>query len=438
MAKQITVAESQQMAALLTGVERMTSLISRCRIYEALYLKTKQSEQEDLGSAVTNLTSALVTLYTTMLEFLASALRASGQNLISRTLHAIFNPAGFLENSQTLEENVAIEADNCERIHTRRVHAGAEEQIQQLKRILADLKTPILRIDSRVATLCERLDSSERLSILKWISDICYEENHFHACQGRTKGTGKWLLQHEKYREWCSSSASMILWLHGNREYTSFRLFRKRVLTRSIAGAGKTKLVSIVVDDLLQKFEQLPNDEAFAYFYCDRNQSDLQNPTLILSSFVRQLSTLRNYGIPRSIVQMYDQNRQTAFASRTLKLEESQILLAELFQTYPQITLVVDALDECDKDIRSEFIDILEKFVDESPNPIKIFISSRRDRDIEDRFKDGPSLGISATDNQDDIATFVRHEIPKFRRIKISTELEELVYNTVVRRSEGM
>ncbi|MCJ1425780.1 hypothetical protein MMC29_003680 [Sticta canariensis] len=208
--------------------------------------------------------------------------------------------------------------------------------------------------------------------------------------------------------------------------------------TRKSAGAGKTKLVSIVVDDLLQKFEQLPNDEAFAYFYCDRNQSDLQNPTLILSSFVRQLSTLRNHGIPRSIVQMYDQKRQTAFASGTLKLKESQTLVADLFQTYPQITLVVDALDECDKNTRSEFIDILEKFVDESPNPIKIFISSRRDRDIEDRFKDGPSLGISATDNRDDIATYVRHEIPKFRRMKISPELEELVYNTLVRRSEGM
>ena len=37
--KQMPVAESQQMGALLIGVEKMTPLIGRCQIYEALYLK---------------------------------------------------------------------------------------------------------------------------------------------------------------------------------------------------------------------------------------------------------------------------------------------------------------------------------------------------------------------------------------------------------------
>lgn len=45
---------------------------------------------------------------------------------------------------------------------------------------------------------------------------------------------------------------------------------------------------STVIDDLLDTFKQRPNDEAFAYFYCERTQSDRQEPDLISSSFVRQ------------------------------------------------------------------------------------------------------------------------------------------------------
>lgn len=219
--KQITVAETQQMSALFTGVEKITSLISRCQIYEALYLRREQSEQEQWKLAVKVFTSALTNLYATMLSFLASAIRAYKRGTLGRTLSAILNPAeedSFLDRCQTLENNVAIEVDNCERIHTRQTQTGSEEQIQKLKSILEDLQTPILRVDSRVADLCEKLESSERLNILTWISGIPYEENHDFARQGRMSETGKWLLQHGKYHEWRASSASMILWLHGDRE----------------------------------------------------------------------------------------------------------------------------------------------------------------------------------------------------------------------------
>lgn len=210
------------MVALLTGVEKMTSLISCCQIYEALYLETEHSEREDWKQAITNLTSALVTLYAAMLSFLASAIQIFNQGTVTRTLCAILNPAGvigFIKTCQALEINVTIEVENCERIDSRRAHASSGDQVQELTRILADLKTPILQIDLRVAALCENLDSSERLSIFQRISAIRHEENHKFACQGQTSGTGGWLLRDERYREWRMFSASMILWLHGDREY---------------------------------------------------------------------------------------------------------------------------------------------------------------------------------------------------------------------------
>lgn len=218
--KQIAMVESQQMGALLTGVERISRLIGSCQIYEDLFLNVEQPE-EKWKSAMTNLVSALVALYAAMLSFLASAIRIYNQNPVSRTLRAVLNPAeviGFLDKCQVLENKVAIEVSNCERIQSRQIQATSEERMQKLKQILVDLQTPILRIDSRVAALCENLEKSERLNILEWISSIRYEENHFFACEGRTNGTGEWLLNHARYREWRASSASMILWLHGDRE----------------------------------------------------------------------------------------------------------------------------------------------------------------------------------------------------------------------------
>lgn len=231
----MTVSESQQMGALLTGVEKITPLIGRCQIYETLYLKNDQSKPEWMP-AVKNLMSALVNLYAALLGFLAGATRFYSQGIISRTLNAILNPAeviGFINKCQTLENNVAVEVDNCERIHAHQTQANSEEQIHNLKHILEAFQTPILRTDSRVAALCEKLDSSERLSILEWISHIRYEENHFFACQGRTSGTGEWLLQHEKYRKWRASSASMILWLHGDRKCHCVANTTRIFLTRS-------------------------------------------------------------------------------------------------------------------------------------------------------------------------------------------------------------
>lgn len=119
-------------------------------------------------------------------------------------------------------------------------------------------------------------------------------------------------------------------------------------------------------------------------------------------------------------------------------MEESYKILDDLFQIYNQITLVVDALDECDKNTRSAFIDILHKLVDKSPKPLKVFISSRRDRDITHCFEKGPNLYIRAVDNRDDIALFVNNEVGKFWQEEIKSELKQLICDTLVEKSEGM
>jgi ankyrin repeat domain-containing protein 50 len=236
----MAVAESQQMGALLIGVERVTYLISRCRIYEILYLYSKQSGQAvahlelaetSVELAVANLKSALVVLYAAMLRFLAMAIRLCEKSPGKRAIHGILNPdqvVSFVQECQTLETRVDNEASNCERTCS---HTTREK--------LAGLQEPIMRTDSRVAALYDKLNETERLEILAWVSDIPYESNHYAARKGHTPGTGEWLLRHERYREWRGSSASMILWLHGIRKCRAIHPLLWFLLTMSISRCRK-------------------------------------------------------------------------------------------------------------------------------------------------------------------------------------------------------
>lgn len=110
--------------------------------------------------------------------------------------------------------------------------------------------------------------------------------------KGWTQGTGQWFLDHSQYREWRDSSASTILWLHGPRKFWHVKQVTKLIIY--LAGAEKTKLVSNVIESLIETNTNSSNNQMLAYFYCDRNQTDRQQLTQILNSFVRQLSVIQS------------------------------------------------------------------------------------------------------------------------------------------------
>lgn len=211
-----------------------------------------------------------------------------------------------------------------------------------------------------------------------------------------------------------------------------------------LAGTGKTKLVSHVVDNLRRRLSSSPNDEALAYFYCDRNRTDYQTPTSILSSFVRQLSISRDGQlVQQSTVLLYDKKKSTGFASSQLSLEECQDQLRELTAIYPQTTLILDALDECDKSTRIGLMNFLNELVKRSSRLLKIFIASRPDLDLRIKFEPGLNVEIKVDDNEKDIKKYVEDTItntnsPPYWQTRISKELRESVCETLVSRSEGM
>lgn len=130
------------------------------------------------------------------------------------------------------------------------------------------------------------------------------------------------------------------------------------LLTRiaQLAGAGKTKLVSTVIDDLLPRYSDLSN-KALVCFYCDRNVADFRTVESIMNSIIRQLATsITGDPILHPVLELYQEKEKNAFILGKPTFEESVKALLDLLPSHQQITIIVDALDECEQQTRGKLV----------------------------------------------------------------------------------
>lgn len=113
--------------------------------------------------------------------------------------------------------------------------------------------------------------------------------------------------------------------------------------------------------------------------------------------------------------------------------------IQKMVDAYPRTTIILDALDECDEGSRSRMMDILDVLLKGSSTKLKVMILSRPDSDIRDRFKRYPFIEISATDNHNDIAVFVKRAIERHPRwTKMDSQLRSEVMSVLLEKSQGM
>lgn len=245
-------------------------------------------------------------------------------------------------------------------------------------------------------------------------------------CHDRLPETGTWILRRQEFLNWDSSNASQILWLHG------------------IPGSGKSKLVSVVVDHVI---ERRPAD-TIAYFYCMRNPAEPQraNPDEILRSLVKQLASNKDT-IREPVALLYREMKKEAEKDggepEQLGVAETTKLLIALSR-HESMTIIIDALDECDSDRRYELLESLDYIIQHASKAVKVFVSSRNDGDIVCRLENSPNVTIQATDNEQDIGHFVQVEVERAVRNKrllqgaVSEELKKTIIKSLNKKAQGM
>ena len=430
---QVAISDIVKFDFVVEGAESIARMLGRYAIFEEIYLRRTSKASMELENA-------LVRLYSTILMYESKAKRFFDQSSSKRILRSAFvieDEFGSLARKMDLEQShvdrcaATLGAENQNNISDslEALSISQYEKHARLMDLLHSIDGPILRMSSQLNDIEDNLDKSKRYEILRWLSAQPYIEHHEQISKKALAGTGKWLLEDPIYAKWHRGSTSSLLWLHGK------------------VGAGKSTLVSIVIEDAMRRSEAGQSPPP-VYFYCSRDAAEPQrsDPAAILSSIVRQLSCAEP-GLPLlpPVIEKYEKKGQ-GFSSQGLQFGESCELIMKLIEHYPVTTIVIDALDECNPDKREMLLDAIEGLLQNSSlGLLKVFLSSRDDQDIACTLREYPNLDLVSSRNSADIEAFVREEtnrlVKKQRLLRNShakQALKTLIIDEVSRAADGM
>ncbi|CRK41915.1 hypothetical protein BN1723_015991, partial [Verticillium longisporum] len=248
-------------------------------------------------------------------------------------------------------------------------------------------------------------------AIIDWLTMIDYGPKQSDFIARRQGGTGQWLLSSMEYREW-SETADQTLFCPG------------------IPGAGKTIITSIVVDDLCTRYRS--NEHVgIAYIYCDFQRQQEQKVEELLMSLLKQLTQGRS-SLPECVKFLHDEHRR----KRTRpSFDEVSRTLRHVADSYSRTFIIVDALDECQRNdgCRARFL--TELFNLQAECGANIFATSRCIPEITDRFSASTILEIRA--NDEDVRRYLDGRILQSGRTLLEKCREE-IRNEITEVSDGM
>lgn len=263
--------------------------------------------------------------------------------------------------------------------------------------------------------LVQNQDDAERKAILDWLTPTNYSSQHNDFIERREPGTGEWFLESQEYGD-----------LVSRIEPTLF--------SPGIPGSGKTILASIVIDDLLNRYQSDPN-VGIAYIYLNFRQQEVQKLPHLLSSLLKQLLYKRPT-LPESIRELHDEH--TVKGTRPSIAELSAALNA-VAASYKSVFLVIDALDECRvaDGCRQEFINQLLSLQMQKGVGSSLFVTSRFIPEITEHFDDCLTLHIRASD--EDVQKYVDSNLSRLSRcVRDDKELQGEIKREIVKCVDGM
>ncbi|GKZ77750.1 hypothetical protein AnigIFM56816_000533 [Aspergillus niger] len=388
VALEIPVKFADEMVALLGTVERVLQATYRGREYESAYA----TGNNDIADT---LRRNLVNVYQAILELLSYSINMLSKSTWTRILDTMFDKgSGLFSELTAKEEELAKTAQACSA-------ATGGKTLYHLQ----DVRRHLPRIETQVAESLEKLEWGEAMEILDWISPVKYGSHHNDVRGNRTPGTGEWLLQNGTFRDWEESSSSAVLWLRGSHTLT-----------------------------------RVPNDEGFAYFYCNRTEDNRTRPLAVAQSYVRQLSASASKSSSLYIQsRLRSTYRELRMSAEDLDFKRCRTLLTEFLNLYPRTTLVLDAFDECDPASRGDLLQLFQDLLSSSTRPVKLFIASRPDGDVQQQVRSHPNIDIQATDNHQDIQAYISQEMLKLiEKNSAFGELQTTIELTLSDKSQGM
>jgi hypothetical protein len=145
-------------------------------------------------------------------------------------------------------------------------------------------------------------------------------------------------------------------------------------------------LDSSTVIDAIQPVKSA--DDGFAYFYFDFIELKTRHPKYFLRSLLAQLFVNQ----PTLIQDHFGDLVQRMIGNHEPPSDSSELvgLIVDASSHFNSVTLVIDALDECIS--REDLLPLFERL--SATGNIRIFVTSRKERDIRDTFKGQPEIAL--------------------------------------------
>lgn len=194
---------------------------------------------------------------------------------------------------------------------------------------------------------------------------------------------------------------------------------------------------SLVVEKLSAQYE-LSNNVGISFVYC--NYKEPQEAAIYVRLFIKQLSRRMNE-LPVELEALYDKHYSNA---STPGYTELQGVLVQISKHFEKVFLVLDALDECTDDQRRELFEVLHGIVSPgatNPGNINLFITSRKEQDIQRAFQRFPIIEIEARKVNEDIESYVTAQLDQYLQdgtLMITDTLKCKILTALVDRAGGM
>ncbi|KAH8728164.1 ankyrin repeat domain-containing protein [Phaeosphaeriaceae sp. PMI808] len=265
------------------------------------------------------------------------------------------------------------------------------------------IKSAVDKVQHGQATASQRM-------LLEWISSSDYPAQQSDMIKRRQEKTCQWFLDAPEVARWLNEVKTTLF-------------------CPGIPGAGKTMVAAVAVDHLLSSARN--DTHGVAYVYCNYKSQADQDAASMLAAILKQLvqGRLSTLG---SIEQLHQKH-----ANRGTKpsLDGIYSVLRDVLAQYPYVYIVVDALDECQSEIRRQ---LLAKLFDlQKGADVRLMATSRFIPDVEDAFKQALRLEVQASG--EDVKRFVAGQVYRLPVcIQRNAALQELVQEKIVEAVDGM
>ncbi|KAJ6546724.1 ankyrin repeat-containing domain protein [Mycena vulgaris] len=256
----------------------------------------------------------------------------------------------------------------------------------------------------------QRAEATKRAEINGWITPLIFFQRQNDIFASWQPGTGEWLLVDTQFQEWNSGSGK-ILWCRG------------------MAGAGKTVLVSMVVDHLRGGVQD--GKTCVACIYLNHKETSTHTTPNLFTSLWKQLV---GKPIPPEATQLYDNHHER---SSKPSLDEILQILRSAIAEYSKVYLIIDALDEYPEPQRNILLEYLSTMIGPT---INLMLTSRPHIALQPSFPKLDILEIRAA--EDDICRYIEMRVLKSPRlskhVRTRPELHGEIRSKILTNVEGM